>query len=129
MKMNTQDKQKRLFELIDSMTKEIPNRKHRGNSYTKAIEVKHLNDEHLIDPRTGAKITHVHTTVLDLIKISDLKDNFFQRKLQNHMHDKIYKNLIISILQGHLIPELRVAALNKKSKLKEFDFKEFKANN
>ncbi len=125
MKKNGFDKQKRLFELIDQLIGDLPKLVRKGNGAPKAAEAKTRHD--FEDVRTGAKITHVHLELRDFIKVSSLNDNFFQRKLQNHLTDKIYKNLIISILQGHLIPELRVAVLMHKSKVTAFDKNEFLA--
>lgn len=125
MKSEKLNKQAKLFELIEALIAELPVLVPKGGHVPKATQVESKHE--FEDPRTGAKLTHIHTTLLDFIKVSDLKDNFFQRKLQNHLSDKIYKNLILSILQGHLIPELRVAVLANKSKVRNFDLKDFKA--
>src|SRR4051812_1353922 len=98
--------------MIEDLIKDLPTLVKGANTAAKATEIR--SKQEFEDRRTGARITHIHTDLLDFIKISSLTDNFFQRRLQNHLTDKIYKNLIVSILQGHLIPELRVAVLQQK---------------
>jgi hypothetical protein len=84
-------------------------------------------DVPLIDPRTGAKVLDIRLTLSDLLQILKLQNNFYQRKLQNHFTDKIYKKLIISILQGHLIPALRVGIIKDHHKVESFKEAEFKS--
>lgn len=128
MKKIANDKQKKLFEMIEGLIAELPSLVKGSNGIAKnTTEIRSKQD--FSDPRTKAKITHIHTHLQDFIKVSSLNDNFFQRRLQNHLSDKIYKNLIISILQGHLIPELRVAVLVQKKKVQEFELAEFKNGN
>lgn len=127
MKKVGTDKQRALFEMIEGLIKDLPSLVKGGYSAARATEIR--SKQEFQDRRTGARITHIHTELHDFIKISSLKDNFFQRRLQNHLADKIYKNLIMSILQGHLIPELRIAVLQQKSKVAQFDIADFKAGN
>lgn len=124
MALTAAEKQEKLFQLIETfINEELEAITPKGlRTATKAFN----SNPNLSDPRTGAKVTHVHTTLSEFIGVSSLRDNFYQRRLQNHLGDKIYKNLIISILEGHLIPELRVAALANKTKLREFDLAQFK---
>lgn len=119
------EKQKKLFELIEGLIKDLPVEVKEGKHAAKATEVKTRHD--FEDTRTGAKLSHVHLNLIDFIKISSLTDNFYQRKLQNHLTDKIYKNLIVSILKGHLVPELRIAVLKDKKKVPTFDNVEFRS--
>jgi hypothetical protein len=121
--LTSDEKQRALFSLIEQTTQNVPSPSKRSRNTVDFWEIS--TDRNLRDIRTGAIVTHVHTYLHALIPIASLKENFFQRKLQNHLTDKIYKKLVISILDGHLIPELRVAVLKDSAKLSKFDIQAF----
>ena len=119
MALTVQQKQEKLFKLIEHfLENELEDYIPKGMKPKNQV---FNSKQELSDPRTDAKITHAHMTLKEFIEIATLKQNFYQRRLQNHLSDPIYKYLIKSMLSGHLIPELRVAALKDKSKLIDFD--------
>lgn len=78
----------------------------------------------LHDPRTGGMVAHVEEPLATYIQRVSVEGNFSQRPPFEHVADPIYRRLIRDFIDGAVMPESKVAMLNRAaqgSKVKSLD--------
>jgi len=71
-----------------------------------------LVEEPDLDPKTGGYVGKVREPLAAYIQRVSIADNFSQRPPFDHVIDPIYRRLIRDYIEGALMPESKVAALN-----------------
>ncbi|HTY56703.1 MAG TPA: hypothetical protein VMB26_15975 [Candidatus Binataceae bacterium] len=82
------------------------------------------------DPKTGGWIGKVKEPLGAYIQRVSVADNFSQRPPFDHVTDPIYRRLIRDFIEGALVPEAKVAALDSVSggKIAELDHREIRCS-